>query len=235
VQTLVCSMCHETKPLNAYHRHSRTKRGFNYLCIVCARARRLEVKAAFQANPDPVVVEKRRATDRARYRANPGTYSRRRDTWRGVNRHTKRYKEQITAQNRRAHAKNRDVINARTRVKRAANREAFNANHRAWRKQRRLTHPDSFRTSESKRRARQRGAAIRDFTAQQWRAMQELVDHRCTYCGKRCKGKLTQDHIVPLSKGGNHTWTNITPACSSCNSKKYTGPPPQPVQLLLAV
>jgi 5-methylcytosine-specific restriction endonuclease McrA len=74
---------------------------------------------------------------------------------------------------------------------------------------------------------------VRDFTAAQWKEMQEAYDHRCAYCGKRCKGKLTQDHITPLSQGGLHTASNIIPACSSCNNRKHTGPPLKPVQPML--
>ena len=82
-------------------------------------------------------------------------------------------------------------------------------------------------------RARKANAPINDFTAAQWREMQGAYDHRCAYCGKRAKGKLTQDHITPLSKGGSHTVSNIVPACRSCNSQKHAGPPLTQVQPLL--
>lgn len=41
---------------------------------------------------------------------------------------------------------------------------------------------------------------------------------RCAYCG--WAGKLTEDHVVPLSRGGRHTIGNLLPACGSCNSSK---------------
>ncbi len=42
--------------------------------------------------------------------------------------------------------------------------------------------------------------------------------HTCQYCGS---GKrLTLDHVIPRSKGGQHTWNNVVAACESCNSKK---------------
>ncbi|WLF70486.1 HNH endonuclease [Clostridium septicum] len=43
----------------------------------------------------------------------------------------------------------------------------------------------------------------------------------CAYCGRSLK-KLTQDHLIPLSKGGNYTKNNIIPVCRNCNSKKHT-------------
>jgi len=43
----------------------------------------------------------------------------------------------------------------------------------------------------------------------------------CQYCGKKFHHtKLTVDHVVPRSKGGKRTWTNLTTACFSCNQKK---------------
>jgi 5-methylcytosine-specific restriction endonuclease McrA len=63
--------------------------------------------------------------------------------------------------------------------------------------------------------------------------MQTHYDHRCVYCGKRAKGHLTQDHLTPLAKGGNHTKNNIVPACRKCNAIKGTRGPLVPVQPLL--
>jgi hypothetical protein len=43
-------------------------------------------------------------------------------------------------------------------------------------------------------------------------------DNTCMYCGS--KSRLTVDHVVPKSKGGDDSWENLTIACSSCNTKK---------------
>ena len=32
--------------------------------------------------------------------------------------------------------------------------------------------------------------------------------------------QLTMDHVVPISKGGKTTWTNIATSCGDCNSRK---------------
>lgn len=42
-------------------------------------------------------------------------------------------------------------------------------------------------------------------------------NYRCGYCGLHA---TTIDHILPKSKGGNHTWENCISACSKCNTKK---------------
>lgn len=53
----------------------------------------------------------------------------------------------------------------------------------------------------------------------------------CYICGKSCDKNdkrwgtfgpdyPTIDHVVPLSKGGTHTWGNVRIACGMCNEKK---------------
>ena len=40
----------------------------------------------------------------------------------------------------------------------------------------------------------------------------------CLYCGSQ--KQLTIDHVIPRSKGGRSTWTNLATACHRCNVKK---------------
>jgi len=45
--------------------------------------------------------------------------------------------------------------------------------------------------------------------------------HRCQYCGRRQPAsRLTVDHVVPRSRGGRSTWTNVVAACMECNTRK---------------
>ena len=47
----------------------------------------------------------------------------------------------------------------------------------------------------------------------------------CQYCGRCCPThELTFDHVVPRSRGGRTTWSNVVTACQSCNLLK--GQPP---------
>jgi 5-methylcytosine-specific restriction endonuclease McrA len=43
-------------------------------------------------------------------------------------------------------------------------------------------------------------------------------NHTCQYCGST--KHLTLDHVIPRSKGGQHTWDNVVTACERCNSTK---------------
>jgi 5-methylcytosine-specific restriction endonuclease McrA len=42
---------------------------------------------------------------------------------------------------------------------------------------------------------------------------------RCVYCGDG-HGRLTLDHVVPRSRGGQSVWENVVTACAPCNHRK---------------
>ncbi len=43
-------------------------------------------------------------------------------------------------------------------------------------------------------------------------------NHSCQYCGT--SRHLTLDHVMPRSRGGQHTWDNVVTACERCNQFK---------------
>jgi 5-methylcytosine-specific restriction endonuclease McrA len=49
---------------------------------------------------------------------------------------------------------------------------------------------------------------------------------RCVYCGTS-GGRLTLDHVVPRSKGGESIWENVVTACAPCNLRKGDRTPEQ--------
>ena len=56
----------------------------------------------------------------------------------------------------------------------------------------------------------------------------------CQYCGaKRATSELNYDHILPRSRGGKTTWTNIVSSCIPCNSKKGNRTPEEAGMRLL--
>ena len=42
---------------------------------------------------------------------------------------------------------------------------------------------------------------------------------RCAYCGTS-GGRLTLDHVVPRSRGGESIWENVVTSCAPCNLRK---------------
>ena len=91
--------------------------------------------------------------------------------------------------------------------------------HHQWHK----ANPDKHHESRRRRRALKLSAPVNDFADTQWQAVLDHYGHKCAYCG--ATEDLTQDHIIPLSRGGWHTISNIAPACRSCNSRKGTRTP----------
>lgn len=66
-----------------------------------------------------------------------------------------------------------------------------------------------------------RGIAEMSFTLLDWRIILDEWGGRCAYCGDLCSDP-EQEHVIPVSKGGEHTADNIVPACKRCNRKKGT-------------
>lgn len=135
---------------------------------------------------------------------------------------------------RRDYAANYHIDNAEELCERARqwvldNPAQAKASRQAWRE----ANPEKKRAYDKRRKALKRGAERSDFTEVHWQMVQQAFGDRCAYCHIYAPGELTQDHLTPLSQGGNHTLHNIVPACQSCNSRKHAGPVPVPVQPLL--
>lgn len=67
---------------------------------------------------------------------------------------------------------------------------------------------------------------INDLTAKEWKEILEQQNYKCNICkidfdNSNIKTRSERDHIIPLSKGGGLTKTNIQALCRSCNAKKY--------------
>lgn len=103
---------------------------------------------------------------------------------------------------------------------------AFVETERAWRraysKRRHKANPERAAHKAKVARARRLGAEGRH-TFEQWLARVAFHGWRCRYCRIPLDfGTLTQDHAIPLSRGGSQWPANLVPACMSCNCRKRT-------------
>lgn len=70
----------------------------------------------------------------------------------------------------------------------------------------------------AKRRARKRKAAAEDVDRL---VALEKGGGRCYLCGKELtESTMHLDHVVPLVRGGPHSYSNCRPACAKCNQRK---------------
>jgi len=61
-------------------------------------------------------------------------------------------------------------------------------------------------------------AADNDLTPAQWAAIRDAWGG-CAYCGGPDES-LQKDCVLPISRGGRYTVSNVVPACRSCNASK---------------
>jgi len=97
-----------------------------------------------------------------------------------------------------------------------AHPEKMHAYQRAW-------YVENVDALREVKRCRSRLYAASPFTFEDWLEILEVHNHRCAYC--LCNDRpLTMDHVIPISKGGEHSADNIVPACRPCNSRKGNRP-----------
>jgi 5-methylcytosine-specific restriction endonuclease McrA len=80
------------------------------------------------------------------------------------------------------------------------------------------SHRCAKRMARQRRRAREVGARG-EFTWAEFMRIARKFNFCCAYCGGKPE-RLDPDHVVPLSRGGSNTPSNLLPTCAACNSSK---------------
>ena len=58
--------------------------------------------------------------------------------------------------------------------------------------------------------------------------------NQCQYCGViESPREMTIDHVIPRSRGGENTWSNLVTCCKKCNQKKGNRTPQEANMSLL--
>lgn len=113
---------------------------------------------------------------------------------------------------------NADLIRVKSQEYYLKNRNTILLRNKNYWKQ----NPDRKREYKIQRRALEYEAEG-SHTTKEWELVKLLFDYRCAGCFRRePEITLTEDHKIPLSKGGTNYIDNIQPLCITCNSSKAT-------------
>lgn len=110
---------------------------------------------------------------------------------------------------------NREKLASKAREYYAENSDRIKAVQKIYRE----SNPDVVKGCRIRRRARL-ADSIGQRTVQQTKARWEYHGNKCIYCGT--DKNLSDEHLIPLARGGTDWPANIAPSCRSCNSKKHT-------------
>ena len=84
----------------------------------------------------------------------------------------------------------------------------------AWK----IKNPDKVRDDNSKRRAKVAAATVENVS----RAIVWARDKGiCGICKQKVSGTWHLDHVIPLARGGTHTYDNVQVTHPKCNMKKW--------------
>lgn len=210
-----CGKCKLEKAFSEFHKNRRAKGGLKSQCKLC-------VKQYKQANKERIAEYKK-----AYREANKEHIAEYHKAWQKANPERKAEYDQAYRE------ANKEREAARVKAWQKANPERVAEYQKAWyqankerkaelTKARRKANPDKFRAYDQARRALERNALVdKDISVT---GLRQIYDDLCFYCLEPLDfitpGAVHVDHIIPLSKGGEHSWDNVCLACSTCNLTK---------------
>ena len=135
--------------------------------------------------------------------------------------------ERVAAGKVKCAAENAALIKGRQQARYYADVEQSRADKRAQY----AASPEIYKAHARKRKARLRGAAVREVV--HLKILYERDGGRCRICLKPCGyGVASIDHIVPIAHGGNHSYQNTQLAHLYCNISRGAGRRPAQARLL---
>lgn len=170
--------------------------------------------------------EVRRKWARNRRLKTPGIDSPRKRAWEKRNpsklkaqkrRYYLKHRTRLLEKQKRYYAENTEACLIRMKDYAANNPEVIKSHKRKWY----LKNTTSNAAKEARRRLRL-SVAKTDSTAEAFYLFVRSRDRiPCYYCGKNVSGKEAHiDHVIAISRSGNHASDNLCASCPDCNTRK---------------
>jgi len=193
-QDIQCSKCKELKPLSLFHNKKDKNSGKASWCKECIST---EAKRHYKANKEKILNQHR-------------VYN-------------QDNKEATKLQKQKHYQKNREKI----REKPLSEERRVRDNNRKKEYRKTEIGKRLGKKHSAKRRAVKNGCHYEEFDLKE---IFERDGYMCQLCGKKTRSTFNKyhplfpqiDHIVPLSKGGNHTRKNTQCLCRQCNLEKWS-------------
>jgi hypothetical protein len=197
-----CNGCGNTYPVTSefFTKNSSVKSGFYSLCKQCKADRDLQYRIQ---NKD-----KKRVTDKAYREKNKETVSERQKAYYYENHEAEKLKR-----------KNYYYANKEKMIEQHKEYVSQNINVvRKYKKKWRKNNPEKLAIIAHNRRSQKKSLEY-SLTPEQWKHCLEFFNYRDAYTGLPMS-TISQDHIVPLAKGGTYTSDNIVPCEINVNCSK---------------
>jgi len=223
--TKICSKCKIEKALSEFCKSKKTSDGLASQCKVCVKQYRQTHKKEIVAYGKKYrdTHKKERAESRRRYYQ---AHKEEHREWR--ERYYQKHKEEELTKAKQYRQDNKETVLAYKKKYRKSHKQATAESGRLYRQT--LIGKSVKKKSSHKRRALKTGVGIKDFNPVE---VLERDNYICQHCGRKTRPGFKNplhplypnlDHIIPLSKGGEHSKENTQCLCRQCNLEKgYTG------------
>lgn len=191
----VCSRCGVEKPVTEFYKQKTGKDGLMGWCKVCTKQYRSDNKQHYQI-------------------INKAKYEYESDILKEYQRkYNEEHKEERVKYAKKYKSVNTEKIISARQAYYDKNKIQLSKYHKEWAK----SNPVLAKTYGHKRRAKIRELPS-TMTPESWNKALNYFGNKCCYCGKQLP--LSQEHFIPVTKGGSYSEDNIIPACTSCNTSK---------------
>ncbi len=218
-----CKKCLETKPMTEFYRNRQARDGRQSRCKKCQCAYNAQWRTA---NPE-YLAQWRTANPEydARWRAANAEKIRESQTrWRAEN------TEKLRAYQTQWRSENSEKLRAYQAQWRAENPEKVREYEVKWRSENPVSYRDGTIRRQGERRARKAGNPVEQGINAS--ALLESQGGMCYLCLEHIDlslqyphpASLSVDHVLPISKGGGHTWDNTRACHLGCNFAKGSKP-----------